>query len=56
MSDLKMPSGKYMGERIEDLPSGYLKWVAYNWDDDEIAAAADDEWWWREDTNEHFYE
>ena len=33
---MEMPFGKHEGEEVEDLPDGYLKWLAHNvdmWDD-----------------------
>lgn len=48
-----MPFGKHKGADIEDLPSGYLKWVAENVDDEELAEAADAEYRWRSDHNAH---
>ncbi len=51
-----MPYGKHKGEKIEDIPSSYLKWVAENFDDDIIATAADGEYRARTDFDEHWYE
>jgi hypothetical protein len=51
-----MPWGKFQGEDIEDIPSGYLKWLAENCEDDLICIAADEEYRWRTDNNEHFWE
>lgn len=55
-STVRMPAGKFKGKLIEEIPSGYLKWIAENWDDDEIATIADEEYRWRSDNNEHFYD
>lgn len=46
--------GKYKGKDLEEIPSGYLKWLAENCEDDEVATAADDEYNWRTDHNKHF--
>ena len=53
---MKMPWGKFKGEDIEDIPSGYLRWLALNCEDDLICEAADKEFCWRTDNNEHFWE
>ena len=53
---MKMPFGKHKGQKIEDLPSDYLKWVAENIDNETICCEADDEYQWRENTNDHWYE
>lgn len=42
-----MPWGKYEGEDIEDLPDGYLKWLAQNCEDEDIREAADEEFLFR---------
>jgi len=53
---MRMPWGAFKGEEIEDIPSGYLKWLSENCEDDEIATAADEEYRWRTDTSAHFYD
>jgi len=53
---MKMPWGKYKGKDLEEIPSGYLKWLAENCEDYEIAQAADEEFRWRTDWNKHFWE
>ena len=55
---MKMPYGKFKGQDIEEIPSGYLKWLAENIDErnprnKEICLAADKEWQWREENDEH---
>jgi uncharacterized protein (DUF3820 family) len=30
MADLRMPFGKYKGEKIEDLPTEYIEWALEN--------------------------
>lgn len=50
---MKMPWGKFKGKDIEEIPSGYLKWLAENCDNDSIAMEADKEWQWREKNNQH---
>ena len=52
-NETKMPWGKFRGEFIEDLPSGYLRWLSENCDDDFIATKADEEFQWREDNGGH---
>ena len=56
MSDPVMPYGTYRGRTMDLIPSGYLKWLATNFEDDEIASAADEEYRWRTDNNGHWYE
>lgn len=51
---MTIPFGKHKGKDIEDIPSGYLKWLAENCEDDEIATAADQEYSFRTDHNTHF--
>ena len=58
---MKMPYGKFKGQDIEKLPSGYLKWVAENFDESRaqgkaICLEADKEYQFREKTGTHFYE
>ena len=53
---MKMPWGKFKGDEIEDIPSGYLRWLAENCEDDLIATEADEEFQWRTDTGEHFWD
>jgi hypothetical protein len=51
-----MPWGKFKGEDIEDIPSGYLKWLSENCEDDEICTLADEEYRWRTDNQQHKWE
>jgi len=51
-----MPWGKFKGKEIEDIPSGYLKWLAENCEDETVCCAADEEYRWRTDRDEHFWE
>lgn len=51
---MKMPYGKFKGLELEKISSGYLRWVAENFDNDVIATEADKEWRWREKYNEHW--
>jgi len=53
---MKMPWGKFKGDDIEDIPSGYLMWLAVNCEQDDIATAADEEYRWRTDNNAHKYD
>lgn len=50
-----MPFGKFAGEKLDFIPSGYLNWLAENCDDDEISTKADRVWQWREGGNLHWY-
>lgn len=55
---MKMPWGKYAGNDIQDLPSGYLRWLAENieeitLEDSAICKAADEEYQFREKNNCH---
>jgi hypothetical protein len=52
---MQMPWGKYKGEEIEDIPSGYLRWLARECDDEEIAMTADTEYQHREKYNVHIF-
>lgn len=36
-ADVKMPSGKYSGKSIEDVPNGYLEWLIDELDDEKSA-------------------
>ena len=56
MSKYVMPVGKYKGKQMHQIPSGYLLWVAENFDDDKVAIEADEEWQWREKYSEHWEE
>ncbi len=53
-NNLIMPWGKHENKRIDEIPSGYLKWLAENCDDEEICCAADQEYTWRNKNSEHF--
>lgn len=37
---MKMPWGKHKGEDMEDLPTGYLLWLAENCDSEPIQSEA----------------
>lgn len=56
---MKMPWGKYKGEKLHTLPSAYLHWLATEAGNmdlpvvEVIELAADDEWQWREKNNQH---
>ena len=52
--DLVMPYGAFKGKKMHQIPSGYLKWIAENFDQDNICTAADTEWQWREKYSEHW--
>jgi len=36
-----MPYGKFKGRRLEDIPTGYLRWAAENFNDDRLATGCD---------------
>lgn len=44
MESFYMPVGKHVDEKVVELPSDYLKWVADNWDDEVLAKVATKEW------------
>jgi len=54
MSEIIMPYGKFKGKPMHEISSGYLRWIAENFDDEKICVAADEEFQWREKFNEHF--
>ena len=51
-----MPFGKFKGKLIEEIPSGYLKWLSENCDDDDICEAADKEYEWRTRWGKHWWD
>ncbi len=51
-----MPWGKFKGKSIEEIPSGYLRWLKDNCEDDEIMKSAEDEYVFRDKWNTHFWE
>lgn len=51
--NLKWPFGKYKGQRLEDIPSGYIRWAAENFNNNTWAAACDLVWRYREQTGSH---
>ena len=53
---MKLPYGKFKGEDIEDIPSGYLYWLAQNCEDDRIATEADEEYRFRTDNGTHMWD
>ena len=53
---MKMPFGKFKGQKIDTIPSDYLKWAAESIWDEKICCAADEEYRRRTDNNEHFYD
>jgi len=62
-NSIVMPFGKYRGWKLEDIPSGYLKYAAENWDSSRVSGikkkivlACDEEWQFREKYNCHISE
>jgi hypothetical protein len=55
-SDTVLHFGKYSGKTVEEIPSGYLKWLINNCTDDDITDAADKEYEWRTYWRKHFNE
>ena len=53
---MKMPWGNFKGDNIDEIPSGYLKWLAENCEDNAICEEADEEFRRRTDDNEHFWD
>ena len=53
---MKMPYGKFKGKEIHEIPSGYLRWLAQNFDDEDICMEADEEYNIREQQNAHWWE
>lgn len=51
---MKMPYGKFKGKEMHEIPSGYLHWIAENFDNESICVAADEEWRNREKYGEHW--
>lgn len=51
-----MPYGNYKDKTMGQIPSGYLKWLAENFEDEEICCAADEEYRKRTDENEHWWD
>ncbi len=49
--EITMPYGKHKGTAIGDLPTGYLRWVAENFNDEGICYAADQELQYRKEWN-----
>ena len=54
--DVIMPWGKFRGKLIQELPSGYLLWLAESCKNETICVAADEECRERTDSNTHWYE
>lgn len=53
--NFRMPWGNYKGEKLEDIPSDYLRWLARECYDDDIATMADELYQERSDEGSHFY-
>lgn len=51
-----MKHGKFKGIPIQDIPSGYLRWMAENLDDGDLCYAADTEYQRRERELDHWWE
>ena len=51
---MEMKYGKFKGKAMHEIPSGYIRWLAENFNDDKIASAADREWQFREKHNTHW--
>ena len=54
MSEIRIPYGKFKDYIMEDIPSGYLKYIAENFDQEDLCFAADTEWQEREKFNTHW--
>ena len=52
----KVKFGKYKGERLDKIPSGYLKWIAENLEDEDLAEKASIVYNWRGSYGGHWYE
>jgi hypothetical protein len=52
----KIPFGKFKDFDIEEVPSGYVKWMMENIEDEIIQKIAEEEWYDREDNKSHFWE
>ena len=50
----RMPWGKHRGEKLEDIESGYLRYLAEYSTDDEVCDKADTIYQYRGQTGEHF--
>ena len=50
-----MPSGRYKGKKISEVPSDYLDWALKNLNDDHLLCAIEREYEIREETHSHFY-
>lgn len=55
-SEYVLPFGKYEGRSIEEVPSGYLRWLIQTLDDEEIVEAAENEFRFRTYHSCHFYD
>ncbi len=51
-----MPFGDFINQDLEDIPSGYLKWLSENCHNEDIAIAAGEEYEYREKWNKHFWD
>ena len=51
--EIRMPYGAFKGKKMHEIPSGYLKWLAENFDNEDICKAADDEYQYREKYGTH---
>jgi len=54
--EIVMPYGAFKGKKMHEIPSGYLYWIAENFDNEEICCATDEEWQWREKYGEHWFD
>ena len=48
--------GKYKGKTIEEIPSGYLRWMRDNCEEDDLVDDAARELQFRDDHSTHFEE
>ena len=49
----RMPWGRYRGKKMDEIPSGYLRWLAESCDNAIISHHADVLWNWREEMDAH---